>query len=642
MSDGIRLAATLYMPDHVSAGERVPPILEYLPYRKDDAMVARDYDLYSYVVPRGYVGARVDIRGTGASEGTVPEDEYTEQEHVDGEEVIKWLAAQPWSNGNVGMWGISWGGFNAIQLAMRRPPELKAIVALMATDERFHDDIHYIDGIFHVDEWVMMMDLLNALSPPPEFPLDEETLSGRFDHPPWMLRWMRRQRDGPYWRHGSLRPNYEAIEIPAMLIGGWFDGYRDSVPRMVQHLRSPVKGIVGPWNHAFPHNAVPGPQVEWRAEAVRWWDRWLKGVDTGIDREPPFAVYVCDWHPPDPHLAELPGTWRWLDGWPPSDLAERDLRLRADHGLGLEGGAEAEHHLPSRPSAGVEAGSWWGELTPDQQPLDAAGLLYETEPLEEDLVVVGMPRAEMVAYADVPLAHWVCRLCDVAPDGTSTLVSGGALNGAHRDSPTDPRDLAPGERYRLAVQMRFAGWTFRPGHWIRLVVSNDLWPMLWPVPHLLTTMVKVGGAEGSKLVLPVVPAGDGEDPVFERPGPKQAPPGVRGWGDGFPGPLTVARDGGATTAKWEGTYTTELPWSVQVVRERMTYRVEDAHPELASVLGETETEIELPGRRVQWRGRLEVGSDATHFQCRIRRELLENGRPVRDREWEERIPRDHQ
>src|SRR3989454_8357 len=127
MSDGVRLAATLYMPEHVSADGRLPPILEYLPYRKDDAMFARDYDLYSYMVPRGYVGARVDIRGTGASEGTLPEDEYTEQEHRDGTEVIAWLAAQPWSNGNVGMWGISWGGFNAIQLAMRRPPELKAI-----------------------------------------------------------------------------------------------------------------------------------------------------------------------------------------------------------------------------------------------------------------------------------------------------------------------------------------------------------------------------------------------------------------------------------------------------------------------------------------------------------------------------------
>jgi hypothetical protein len=376
---------------------------------------------------------------------------------------------------------------------------------------------------------------------------------------------------------------------------------------------------------------------------VRWWDRWLKGIDTGLDREPPFAVYMRDWHPPDPSLTELPGTWRWLDGWPPSGLTERELRLRADHGLGPDAGKEAEHRLACRPSSGVEAGLWWGELTPDQRALDEAGLCYDTEPLEEDLVTVGMPRAELVGSADAPLGHWVCRLCDVAPDGASTLVAGGALNGAHRDSPADPRDLDPGQWYPLAVEMRFAGWTFRRGHRIRLVVSNGLWPMLWPVPHLPTISVRVGGRQGSRVVLPVVPAENRDGPVFEQPGARQAPPGVRGWGDGFPGPLSVDSDDDDTiTAKWEGTYTTELPWSVQVVRERMTHRLDDDHPEAASVVGETETEIELADRRLEWRGRLEVSSDATHFLCRIRRELFENGRRVREREWEERIPRDHQ
>jgi len=560
MGDGVRLAATLYTPEEVEKGERFPPLLEYLPYRKDDAMLDRDYDLYSYVVPRGFVGARVDIRGTGASEGIVPQDEYTEQEHLDGMEVISWLAAQPWSNGKVGMWGISWGGFNSIQLAMRRPPELKAIVALMATDERFNDDVHYIDGIFHVDEYVIMIDLLNALSPPPEFPLDRETLAARFDQPPWMLRWMREQRDGPYWRHGSLRPNYDAIRIPTMLIGGWFDGYRDSVPRMIQHMTAPAKGIVGPWNHSFPHDAEPGPAIEWRAEAVRWWDRWLKGAATGIDREPPLAVYVRDWHPPDPSLKEIPGRWRWLDGWPPSELGEETLYLQADHGLGAEPGPATEHHLPCLPSAGAEASFWWGELTPDQGPLDALGLAYETPPLEKDLVIVGMPRAELVAAADAPLAHWFCRLCDVAPQGTSTLVAGAGLNGAHRDSPTDPRPLVPGEWYPLTIEMHFTAWTFRAGHRIRVVVSNAMWPMLWPAPHALTTSLRVGGPDGSSVVLPVVPRQDAPGPVFERPEARRHPPGVRGHGDSLPTPWTMRRDeDGTVSVEWSGQYQTELP-----------------------------------------------------------------------------------
>jgi uncharacterized protein len=641
MSDGVRLAVTLYMPDH-ERPERLPPILEYLPYRKDDAMSDRDFDLYSYVVPRGFVGARVDIRGTGASEGILPDGEYSEQEQLDGMEVISWLARQPWSNGNVGMWGISWGGFNSIQMAMRRPPELKAIVALMATDELFRGDVHYIDGIFHVDEYVIMIDLLNALSPPPAFPLDEHTLSARFDREPWSLRWMKEQRDGPYWRRGSLRPRYDAIRIPTMLIGGWFDGYRDSVLRMVQHLDAPVKGIVGPWNHTFPHDAVPGPSIEWRAEAVRWWGRWLKGTENGIEDEPPLAVYVRDWHRPDPSLPAIPGRWRWLEGWPPSDLVERPLALRAEHGLNEEAGPPAEHELRCIPSAGLEAGFWWGEVTPDQRALDATGLTYETATLEEEVVVVGMPRAELVARADAPLAHWFCRLCDIGPDGASTLVAGGGLNGAHRERPADPHPLEPGAWYPLTVQMHFTGWTFPPGHRIRLVVSNSMWPMMWPSPHRLTTSVRVG-SNGSRLILPLLPSATRGGPAFDPPQTRRHPPGVRGAGDSFPAAWTSHRDdGGAAVVEWSGQYRTELPWSTQVVKEAMSYRVHDDHPEAASIRGNAETVIELEERSLVWRCRLDLSSDATHFDYRFRRELLENGRKVREREWEERIPRDHQ
>jgi predicted acyl esterase len=644
MSDGVHLAATLFMPESEPGPDGFPAILEYLPYRKDDAMFDRDYDLYSSVVPHGYVGARVDIRGTGASDGALPDGEYTEQEQLDGMEVIAWLGRQPWSNGSVGMWGISWGGFNAIQLAMRRPPELKAIVALMATEELFHDDVHYIDGILHVDEYVIMIDLLNALSPPPAFPVDEATLAARFDREPWGLEWMKRQRDGPYWRRASLRPRYDAALIPAMLIGGWFDGYRDSVPRMLEHLRSPVRGIVGPWNHAFPHDATPGPAIEWRAEAVRWWDRWLKGEENGTENEPPLAVYVCDWHPPDPSLTEIPGEWRWLDGWPPSGLQERELRLGPDGSLG--GGSEeaAEHSLLSVPSAGVEAGPWWGELTPDQRPLDHSCLVYETAPLPEDMVVVGMPRATLVASSDAPLAHWFCRLCDVAPDGTSTLVSGGGLNGAHRDSPAEPQPLEPGRWYELSVDMRFAGWRFPAGHRIRLAVSNSLWPMMWPTPSRVNTQLRTGGPDGSTLVLPVLEGPPAPPPrAFDQPEPRRHPPGVEAGGDSFPQPWAIrSEEDGTRVAEWEGEYRTVLPWSTQVAKESMRHRVHDDHPDRASMEGEAETVIELEGRTLVWRGRLELSSDATHFEYRYRRELALDGRTVRHREWHERIPRDHQ
>ena len=358
MPDGAALAATLYLPD--DPGPPVPALLEYLPYRKDDAMLARDHDLYSYLAGRGYAGARVDIRGTGRSGGTLPAGEYTETEQQDAEVVIAWLAAQPWCTGAVGMWGISWGGFNAIQVALRRPPALKAIIAVDASDDLFHDDVHYIDGLPHLDEYALMIDHLNMLPPAPDFPLDEAALA-RVDTEPWLISVLGQPRDGPFWRRGSLRPDYGRLTIPAFLIGGWYDGYRDSVPRMLAHVPAPVKALIGPWNHAFPHDAVPGPAIEWRADAVRWWDHWLKGIDTGIMTEPPVTVFVRHWHPPDTGLAEIPGRWRREAALPPERTRWERWYCGASGSLALDPPEPGTRQLRYVPSAGVAAGHWWGE-----------------------------------------------------------------------------------------------------------------------------------------------------------------------------------------------------------------------------------------------------------------------------------------
>jgi predicted acyl esterase len=644
MKDGAHLAVNLFMAASLKPDEKFPAILEYLPYRKDDWAAQRDYDLHCYFATRGYVSARVDIRGTGSSEGLPPDREYSEQEQQDGMEVIAWLARQPWSNGSVGMMGISWGGFNSIQMAMRHPPALRAIIAVDATEELYHDDIHYIDGMMHADEFELGMDQQIAESPAPEFSLDEKILAPRFDLAPWFLLYLHQQRDGPFWRRASLAPHYEAMRVPAFLIGGFYDGYRDNIPRMMERVKAPVKGLVGPWNHTYPHNAVPGPAIEWRAEAVRWWDYWLKGKANGILDEPRLEVYMRHWYPADPNLAEIPGEWRSEETWPPRELQSKILYLDSDHRLVPAAPAAGVHLLKYVPSAGADAGFWWGDLTTDQRPTDAFSLVYDSEPLAKDTAILGRPRALLQASATAPLADWFARLSDVAPDGTVTLVTGAGLNGTQRESASEPRGLEPGKTYSLEIEMHFTSWVFPHGHRIRVAISNALWPMIWPTPYPMTTSLELGGHGPSRLVLPVVPLEANSAPHFPAAGPALHLPGVRSTGETWPGKWSAERDEFHQSAKleWMGDDGTEFPWGRMHEHEQLTYEAQDAHPEVSSVHGEADTTVELPDRKLVWRSLLEVRSDRTHFFYHYTRQLLENGRVVREKEWDDTIRRDYQ
>ncbi len=450
LPDGVRLSVDLYMPVGGEAGQRFPVLLEYLPYRKMEGR-GRNYPLYSYFVQRGYVVAAVDIRGTGGSEGRLIPYEYSDIEHADGEVVIDWLARQPWSTGKVGMFGISWGGFNAIQMALRSPPALKAIIAVDATEDLYQEDVHFIDGIMHVDSWEMSQDLDNARPGAPDYVVDEAYFRDRFDTPPWMMTYKRQQRDGPFWDRASAKGRYADIRIPSLHIAGWYDGYRDSVPRMLAHVKAPVKAIIGPWSHAWPHEPYPEPGIEWRHEAVRWFDQWLKGVDTGIMDEPRFAVFVRNWHPPGPYLETAPGAWRYEDGWPIARIRDDVLHLQPDHTLAPTAPAPATHRLRYVPSIGVEAGGpvmWWGDVAHDQRPTDAYSLVYDSAPLSADTEILGMPRALLTVAADAPRANWFARISDIAPDGTVTQVAGAGFNGTHRLSARAPASTRPGRGHR--------------------------------------------------------------------------------------------------------------------------------------------------------------------------------------------------
>jgi uncharacterized protein len=641
MTDGVRLAATLYMPDGAKPGEKFPALLDYLPYRKDDSTASGDYPKNAYFARRGYVGARVDIRGFGSSEGRPTDREYSEQEQTDGEQVIHWLATQPWSNGNVGMYGISWGGFNAIQMAMRNPPELKAILATAATEELFHDDIHYIDGLMHVDEFELNMDMAPGMTGAPDYTLDEKVLGPHFEAAPWSLEYFKHQRDGSFWR-SPVRPLGE-IKVPCFLIGGLADGYRDSIPRMLQQVKAPVRALIGPWNHSFPNDADFGPRIEWREDAVRWWDYWLKGRDTGVLQDPKLVIFMRHWFPPDPNLDTVPGEWRTESSWPPRDLKTSVLYLQPNHSLASNESENDSHRLKYVPSIGVEAGFWWGELLSDQRPVDAFSLVYDSSPLERDLAIMGRPHALLEASADAPLANWFARLSDVAPDGTVTQITGAGLGGAQRESMRDPKPLEPGKVYPLDVEMHLTTWVFPKGHRIRLSVSNALWPMVLSTPYKMTTSLQLGGKSGSRLSLPVVPV-EGTAAHVSPPQPSEERTDLKSFGFPWPGEWLVTRDQGRqkTTVLWKGKMGGQYPWGKETDLEKLTYEIEDAHPEINTIHGEAETTLELKGRVLVWSGHLSVTSDVKSFFYKYTRELRKDGTLIKSKSWEETIPRDLQ
>jgi uncharacterized protein len=649
MKDGVRLAVSLYMPEGAKPEDKFPAILEYLPYRKDDWTLWRDWDLHLYWVRRGYVTARVDIRGTGASEGSPPDREYSDQEQQDGLEVIDRLSKQPWSNGNVGMMGISWGGFNAIQMAQRHPPALKAIIAVCATEELFHDDIHYIDGLMHVDEFEPAMDLELGLTRSPDFPTDDKSLAQRFDASPWFLLYLHQQRDGAFWRRASVAPDrYGEYTVPSFMIGGFLDGYRDSLARFFEKSKAPIKALLGPWNHTFPHDAEPGPAIEWREEATRWWDYWLKGKQNGIMDEPRFEVFMRRPYRPDPNIKEVPGEWRAEKTWPPRNAAKETLFLERDHSLGAVAPASrdiSQHELKYVPSIGGEAGFWWGDFATDQRPTDAYSLVYDSAPIEKEMAIFGWPHAQLQVSADAPLADWFVRLSDVAPNGTVTLITGAGQSGAQRESAAHPADLEPGRKYLIPIELHFTSWIFPPGHRIRVAVSNALWPMIWPTPYAMTTSLYLGGEQASRIELPLVPVEPTARPHF--PPIEVSPPleGVSSNGDIWPPKnWTMTRDlmGGTARVVWSGEDAGHYPWGDTKDYEKMTYEAQDDDPAVSTVHADASTTVILPNRTLVWSIVLNLRSDAKNFYYHFERHLTENGKEIRAKTWDDAIPRDHQ
>ncbi len=509
MSDGTRLAAKIWMP--LDAEEYpVPAIFEYIPYRKRDFKAVRDHEIHGYFAEQGYAGVRVDLRGSGDSEGIL-RDEYLQQELDDGVEVIKWLASQPWCDGSVGMIGISWGGFNGLQIAELQPPELKAVISVASSDDRYADDVHYMGGALLTDNlsWASTMFAFNSCPPDPLIVGEswkEQWLERLKGSGLWLKKWLDHQTRDDYWKHASVCENYDAIKCPVMAVSGWADGYSNTVFRLMENLKVPRKGLVGAWGHKYPHMGGPGPEIDFLNECVRWWDQWLKGVDNGVKEEPMLRVWMQDTI--SPLSSRRPGRWVAEDYWNGDSPGIENQTYSLYNGKIAfekeECDNEEQLSIQSPLNVGLFAGKWCSysettDLPSDQREEDGGALVFDSAPLEEDFELLGRPSLSLELSSDKPIATIAARISDVAPDGRATRVTYGVLNLTHRNSDEAPELLEPHKKYQVTVPMNYIAQRFPKGNQIRVSLSTSYWPLIWPAPEPARLSIYTGT---SKIILP--------------------------------------------------------------------------------------------------------------------------------------------
>lgn len=651
LSDGTRLAARVWLPEDAER-RPVPALLEYIPYRRRDGVRLRDETMHPYFAGHGYASVRVDLRGSGDSEGVL-RDEYLQQELDDGVEVIRWLASRSWCDGNVGMIGISWGGFNGLQIAALAPEALKAVVSVASTDDRYADDVHHMGGCLLGDNlsWASTMFAYNSLPPDPDVvgPGWREMWMDRLENSGlWLEKWLEHQRRDAYWRHGSICENYDAVQCPVMLVSGWADGYSNAVFRMLRHLKVPRLGLVGPWSHKYPHLGVPGPAIGFLQECLRWWDHWLKGRDTGIMQEPMLRAWMQDSMPPTPRYALRPGRWVGETQWPSPGIENRHLALQPGRLVQEQDGNEdLVLGIQSPLSVGLFAGKWCSyaaapDLPHDQRQEDGGALVFDSDFLDQPVELLGNVIAELEVSADQPVAMVAVRLSDLAPDDKATRVTYGLLNLTHRDGSGEPQPLQPGTFYRVRVRLNEIGYVFPRGHRMRIAVSTSYWPLAWPAPVSARLHLRLAGCS---VQLPVRPPRD-EDEHIRGFGPAEGTcpspheilePEHHTWRvirdlESDTSVLEVTNDGGI-----QQLHGPDLTVQRKAL-EWYTFKADDYD----SVRGETLWERGL--RRGDWSvrtvTRTVLRSDRQHFYIDAELDAWEGDRRVYSRNWRRTLRRD--
>ncbi|MFV0473450.1 MAG: CocE/NonD family hydrolase [Pikeienuella sp.] len=640
LKDGTRLAARIWMPE---GAEAAPAVLEYLPYRKRSGTEARDDSTYPVFAAAGIVGVRVDIRGSGESEGVI-DGEYTPRELSDACEVIEWIAAQPWSNGSVGMMGISWGGFNCLEVAALRPKPLKAVISIASTVDRYNDDIHYKDGC-HLSaqlSWAGTMLAYQSRCPDPALVGEnwrEMWLERLTNEPFFMEEWLSHQRRDAFWKHGSICEDFGAVEIPALVIAGWADGYRNTPLKAVEGLGPKAKALIGPWIHKYPHFAWPKPRADFHAEAIRWWRRWLCDEQNGVEDLPQVRAYMLDAIRPAARRAHDPGRWIAKASW----SAPETMRL---HGpaLGREPSSGGEVYLRSPLDSGVGAGEFFtlkpdADLPQDQRSDDGGALLFETAPLEEPIEILGRARIGLRLSCAGDWANLAARLVDIHPDGTAYRIAFGVLNLAHRGGNEHPEPMPHGKMVDIEMTLDACGYRLRPGHRLRLALATSYWPLILPSPTDPGVTVDTGG-----LVLDLPLLGAHEDiAVAEPENPDPLPKYISHREGGCR--RRVIRDLQENRTEYHlhvDTGLTEVP-GVGMTHGEIRDEIWSISPDdPLSMTGETRWRIEM--RREGWSVRSEA---VTKMECaegewRLKASITawEGDKQIHERSFSHRIPRD--
>lgn len=648
LQDGRQLSARIWMPDRAKI-DPVPAILEYLPYRKRDGTAQRDDSTYPVFASAGYAGVRVDISGTGESDGDF-DDEYSPRELRDGIEVIQWIAARSWCNGAVGMMGISWGGFNSLQIAALNPPALKAVISIGSTVDRYNDDIHYKQGcLLYSNFWWSAVMLCYASRPP-----DPQLVGAkwrdmwfhRLETQPFPLEtWLSHQRRDAYWQHGSICENYKDITVPALVISGWADGYINAPPAAVANLESCSKAINGPWIHKYPHFAYPHPRMDFHAEAISWWDHWLKNLDNGIDDLPDYRAYISENVRPMGRREHESGRWIAESSWPSQDIVPETLNLHPDGQLSASKADAARLSVCSPQDCGTACGEIFtlkpdAEMQSDQRSDDAGSLVFETAVLKDAVEILGRPSVALRVAIDKPVGNLAIRLVDVHPDGVGFRVSWGVLNLGHHHGNDDPQAMKPGKAVDIGISLDECGYRFLPGHRIRLSISTAYWPMIMPPPEAVTAIVTLGNF--SSVTLPTRTGGD-EYPV-PAPGNQNPLPDYT-----MHKPAHCERKVERDLQNQETHYCVvndtgeeEVPDHGMLIRERHEdhWKIDWYNP-----LGATaSSRFTYWMSRNDWAVRTETTSswrcDATHYHIEAEIRAYENEKPVNQRNWKKSIKRD--